>query len=162
MPKRSALSIEELTANDLAEFLKRAGVNYEILYHGETYSAEKASKVLNVDIKSVAKSVLFMSDTETPVLVVLRGDKRVSQNRLAKELGFKKLRLATEEEVVKTTGYRPGAVPPVAHKSKILTVVDRDLNELEYVFCGGGSVGATLKIRVSDIIKLQDAKVMDV
>lgn len=156
------MSGSELTANDLVEFLKRNGVQYEILYHGETYSAEKASKVLKVDIKSVAKSVLFMTDLGTPVLVVLRGDKRVSQNRLAKELGFKKLRLATEEEVVAATGYRPGAIPPVGHKSKILTVVDRELNGLEYVFCGGGSVGATLKIRVNDIIKLQDAKVMDV
>lgn len=155
--KRLMLKEAEFTSEHLSQFLKNMNVPHEIIYHEETYSAEKASRVLNIDIKNIVKSVLFMSENDTPVLVVLRGDKRVAQNKLAKELGFKKLRLATEEEVLKVTGYRPGAVPPVAHKQKVLTVVDEELPETEYVYCGGGSVGATLKIRVGDIVRLQGA-----
>lgn len=157
-PDTKRLSKEELSSEDLSAFLKREGVPHEIIYHEETYSAEKASRVLNVDIKSIVKSVIFMSDTGVPVLVVVRGDKRVPQNRLAKELGFRKLRLANEEEVLRITGYRPGAVPPTGHRQKILTVVDMDLPDDEYVYCGGGSIGATLRIRVGDIVRLQDAR----
>jgi prolyl-tRNA editing enzyme YbaK/EbsC (Cys-tRNA(Pro) deacylase) len=43
----------------------------------------------------------------------------------------------------------------------IRTTVDRDIMGLEYVYAGGGSVNSSLKISPRDIVRLQNAEVMD-
>lgn len=151
-----------LTHEDLRAFLAAKGVDFQIYLHEETYSAEKASKVLGKDIKKVAKTVVFVDEKRSPLLVIMPGHRKVNQNRLAKLLGRKKLRLARPEEVLEATGYEAGAVPPVGHKGEIPTIMDEELLELDRVSAGGGSVNATLEISPRDIAALQHAKIMSV
>jgi Cys-tRNA(Pro) deacylase len=151
-----------LTHEDLKAFLADRDVNFKIYLHEETYSAEKASKVLGKDLKKVVKTVVFVDEKRNPLLVIMPGHRKVNQNKLAKLLGKKKLRLAKPEEVLEATGYEAGAVPPVGHKNEILTILDEELLELDRVSAGGGSVNATLEISPRDIVTLQHAKIMRV
>lgn len=151
-----------LTHEDLKAFLSTKSVGFQIYLHEETYSAKKASKILGKDIKKVAKTVVFVDEKRAPLLVIMPGHRKVNQNKLAKLLGKKKLRLAKPEEVLEATGYEAGAVPPVGHKDEILTILDEELLELDRVSVGGGSVNATLEISPKDIVTLQHAKVMSV
>jgi Cys-tRNA(Pro) deacylase len=151
-----------LTSNDLEAFLKRLNVEYRIVFHGETYSAEKASKELGVGLKDVAKTVVFVNEKGEPLIVVMPGGCKVNQDKLAKMLGFKKLRLATQEEVLNYTGYEAGAVPPVGHVKQIPAVVDETLLSREKVYAGGGAVNATLEMSPTIIVRILNAKVMSV
>jgi prolyl-tRNA editing enzyme YbaK/EbsC (Cys-tRNA(Pro) deacylase) len=81
---------------------------------------------------------------------------------MAKILGYKKLRLATPEELRNITGYEPGTLPPVAHKQNIRTVLDEDVIDEDYVYAGGGSLGSSLKISPKDIARLQNALILKV
>ncbi|MGC9209452.1 MAG: aminoacyl-tRNA deacylase [Nitrososphaeria archaeon] len=145
----------------LEDFLRRSSVSFEIVHHGHSYRADEASRELGIDLKNIVKTVLFINERGEPLIVVIRGDKRVNQSKLAKALGFRKLRLATPQELLDLTGYQPGALPPVGHKRMIRTIVDRDIMGLEYVYAGGGSVNSSLKISPRDIVRLQNAEVMD-
>ena len=73
------------------------------------------------------------------------------------------VRLAKAKEVKEITGYDIGAVPPVAHKQKIKTIVDSKvniLNDEEILYLGGGSHYHLLKIKKRELMKvLQDAKI---
>lgn len=146
----------------LQRFLEEKGVKAKIIYVGEAATSREASRTAGVSIDKIAKTVVFTSDTGDIVAVVLRADRRVHQKKLSKLLGYKKLRLATEEEVVKATGYPPGAVPPVAHRKKIPVYVDRELLELDRVYAGGGSTEHLLVISPQDIVKLSGAVIIDV
>ena len=141
----------------LKAFLEEKGIEFEIIEHGASYRADQASKELGIDIKKIVKSVLFMNENKEPILIIVRGDKRVDQGKMAKALGFKKLRLATPQELTEITGYEPGTLPPVAHKSQIRTLIDEDVLAEDFVYAGGGSLGASLKISPKDIVKLQNA-----
>ncbi|MDG6927081.1 MAG: YbaK/EbsC family protein [Nitrososphaerota archaeon] len=147
-----------LTDIELGEFLKSRAIEYEILKHGHSYRADEASRELGIDIREIVKSVLFITAEGTAVLVIVRGDRRVEQTKLAHELGTRKLRLASKEEVARITGYEAGTLPPVGHKNAIKTLIDNAVQAEKFVYAGGGTIGASLKIRVSDIIFLQNAK----
>lgn len=151
-----------LTSKDLEEFLVKTGVGHRILFHGETYSAKKASRELGIGLSDIAKTVVFMNEKKEPLIVVVPGDRKVNQDRLAKMLGFKRLRLATEEEVLNHTGYEAGAIPPVGHLKHMPAVVDETLLVKEKVYAGGGAVNATLEISPADIVKILNANIMKV
>jgi len=151
-----------LGPKDLEEFLKSKGINFKIRFHGETYSAKKASEELGVEISSIVKSIVFTDERGNPYIVIVPGNKKVNQTALAKEIGVKKLKLATPEEVLKFTGYEAGAVPPVGHKEKITAIVDESILEKEVVYAGGGSVNSTLEISPKDIVKILEPKIMKV
>lgn len=151
-----------LSSKDLEAFLENRKVNYGIFFHGETYSAEKASRELGVSLDQVAKTVVFVNERSEPLIVVVPGGRRVNQDRLAKTLGFKKLRLATGEEVLSHTGYEAGAVPPVGHVKQLPAVVDETLLSRGKVYAGGGAVNATLEISPVDVVRLLNARVIKV
>lgn len=151
-----------LTSSDLEDFLKKMGVEYRIFFHGETYSAEKASKELGVNLENIAKTIVFINERVEPLLVIMPGGYKVNQDKLAKMLGFKKLRLATSEEVLNHTGYEAGGVPPVGHLKQIPSIVEESLLSKDKVHAGGGAVNATLEISPKDIVRILNAKVMSV
>ena len=150
-----------LGVDDLRRFLEERGVEAEIVEAGEAWSSAEAARSMGVSLGDVAKTVVFVGDGEV-VLVVLPGDARVDQKRLARLLGYRRLRLARPEEVEAATGYRPGAVPPVGHRGGVSVVVDRALLERRWVYAGGGSERHLLRIRPSDIVALTGARVVDV
>jgi Cys-tRNA(Pro) deacylase len=151
-----------MSSEDLEAFLKNQNVKYKILFHGETYSAEKASRELGIGLEHVAKTVVFVNEKKEPLIVVVPGGRKVNQDRLAKMLGLKKLRLATGEEVLNHTGYEAGAVPPVGHVKQLPAVVDETLLSREKVYAGGGAVNATLEISPADVVRILNAKIMRV
>ncbi|MBO3757630.1 MAG: YbaK/EbsC family protein [Thermoproteota archaeon] len=151
-----------LSPKDLEEFLRSKNINFKIRFHGETYSAKKASEELGVSLSDIAKSILFISDDGNPLLVIVPGDKKINQSLLARMLGFKKLRLATAEEVLKFTGYEAGAVPPLGHKENIPVILDEILLAKKVIYAGGGSVNSTLEISPKDLEKLLSLRVMKV
>ncbi len=147
---------------DLKKYLENKGIIFEIIQHGSSYRADEASRELNIDIKNIVKTILFIADNKDPVIIIVRGDKRVDQTKMAKVLGYKKLRLATADELRNITGYEPGTLPPVAHKQKIKTIIDDDIMDSDYIYAGGGSLGSSLKISPKDIATLQDALVIKI
>jgi len=146
--------------SDLEKYLKEKGIEYQLNIHEETYSASKASEVLGVDISSIIKSLLFINEKGEGILVIVPGNKKVNQTKLAKQLGYKRLRLARPEEVIEQTGYEAGGIPPVGHIKKLECYIDEEVMKKEYVYGGGGAVNATLKIKPKDILKLIEAKVI--
>ncbi|MGQ9479389.1 MAG: aminoacyl-tRNA deacylase [Thermoproteota archaeon] len=151
-----------LTSRDLERFLIERGVGHKLMLHGETYSAEKASIELGVSLSDIAKTVVFVNENREPLIVIMPGDRKVNQDKLAKMLGFRKLRLATAQEVLEHTGYEPGAVPPVGHRKKILAIMDESLISKNKIYAGGGAVNATLEISPRDVAKILDVKVIRV
>jgi len=138
-------------------------VEAEIIPMGTlTLTSAQAAQALGVGRDRIAKSVLFIDERGSPLLVVVGGLKKVSQGRLATMLGLKRTRLATRDEVLRITGYPAGGIPPVGHATRIRTVVDRELLSRDFVFAGGGSEEHMVRIRPADIAKLQRAEILNV
>ncbi|MEX2140016.1 MAG: YbaK/EbsC family protein [Pirellulales bacterium] len=79
--------------------------------HAPTHTSAESAAVRNQDLSLGAKALLLRVDDEFAVFV-LRADRRLDSGAIKKQLGAKRLRFATREELQDLTSLVPGAVPP--------------------------------------------------
>jgi len=116
-------------------------------------TCEEVSAFLNLPIERSVKSLLIMASDEhpikgireIPVMLLLRGDHTLNEVKLQKLklasttlLGF---RWATEEEVQKFTGSRPGYIGPVKPAFQFTTIADRTVATMSDFVCGANENG---------------------
>ena len=147
----------------LDEYLAREGIDAELMSLGtETTTAKMASEALRVPIDVVIKTILFQAKNGALVLVVAQGTGRVDTKKLAQVTGIDGWRLAKPEVVLHATGYPAGGTPPVGLKQKIRMIVDTKAAALPEAYAGGGTRDAMLRIKPSDIIRINDAEIHEV
>lgn len=154
---RSTLNPENLKSS-----LDRAGVEYKLIKVPKASTSREAAESLGIELSRIAKTVVLVSEQGEAVVVVVRGDRRVDQAKLARLLGYRKLRLANENEVLEATGYPPGGVPPVGHKQKLPVYVDEELLDGSYYYAGGGDSQHLLLVRAEDILRLAGGRSLKV
>lgn len=146
--------------SDLEKFIIEKGVDAKVIRtDGDSGSSASAAGALDVATGDIAKTICIVADGEF-ISVILRGDRRIDMERLKNLLGKRKVRLAHDEEIVRHTGFEKGGVPPISYDSRF--IIDSNLDPDQEVFCGGGSEHSVLKIKVEDIITLDNPEILDV
>lgn len=151
----------------MAEVVKRYldghGVNYRLhVVNGPTMTAQDAATQLHVPLETIIKSILFTDEKQTPILAILTGDKRADRKKLASVVGASKVRIGTPEATKEFAGFEVGVMPPVAHKNRIMTVIDQKVMSFNRVYGGSGTTEALMEIDPRDIARLTDAKIADI
>ncbi|MCW1292800.1 MAG: YbaK/EbsC family protein [Candidatus Parvarchaeota archaeon] len=147
-------------SKDLQEFIKLHSIDAELI-EGEDFSTSvSAAQSLNLTPDRILKSIILICDN-IPVIVFLRGSKRISLAKI-KKLGFKHVRLANDKEILEIVNYKRGAVPPLDLPSNLIKILDKDIANEYIMYAGGGDLNKTLKIRISDIIKINSPKIADI
>jgi len=144
----------------LIEFCKKNNIDVEFLILDDTSTSEKASKESGLPPEKIGKTIVFIDDENTPLAILVRSIYKISQNKLAKLLGKKHIRLAKPEEVIKYTGYVPGGIAPLDLQIKL--ILDKELINEKYIWVGGGDQRTLMKIKIEDIIKFQNPEIIDV
>jgi Cys-tRNA(Pro) deacylase len=144
-------------------YLDGYGVNYNVhLVDGPTMTAQDAATQLRVPLETIIKSILFTDEKQTPVLVILTGDKRADPKKLSSVVGASRVRVAAPEAANALSGFEVGAMPPLGHKQRITTVMDEKVMSLSKVYGGSGKAEALIEIDPRDIARLADAKIADI
>lgn len=139
-------------SDDVHRLLSDEGVPHEIVHLPSSSStAQLAAEALGVTMGEVVKSLVFVLDDQRPVMALVTGDATVDAGALAGETGAVEVRLAQSGEVRELTGYRPGAVSPVALETDLPVIADPGVFGPEIVYCGGGTPTTMLKIRSADL-----------
>jgi Cys-tRNA(Pro) deacylase len=163
--RRSASDSLDVTAMAEAvnRYLDGHGVDYRLhVVGGPTMTAQDAAAQLHVPLETIIKSILFTDEKQVPILAILTGDKKVDRRKLASVVGASKVRIGTPEITKELTGFEVGVMPPVAHKNRILTVIDQKVMSFGKVYGGSGTAEALMEINPRDISKLANAKVADI
>ena len=148
---------------NLAERLTGLGIDAELILLGkETTTAQMAAEALGVPIDVVVKTILFQAKSGSLVLVVAPGTGRVDTKKLSQVTGIDGWRLAKPDVVLEVTGYPVGGTPPVGLKQKIRMIVDAKAAALPEGYAGGGRHDVMLRIKLSDIIRINGAEIHDV
>ena len=127
-------------------------------FDASTKSSELAAKALGCTIAEIAKSVVFVGD-ETSV-VIISGDKRVDVAKLEKAAGGK-ARKADADEVRDRTGYPIGGVPPFPHSSGVSVYLDSSLKRHKEVWAAAGSPNSVFRVSVEDLLKTAGKEAVD-
>ena len=132
-----------------------------ILFDNSTHTAELAALALGVTPAQIAKTLVFLADSQ-PLLIVTCGDKKINTKKLTKILGVKKVRFADAQAVTDSTGFPPGGVSPIGLVNKIPLYLDQSLWDFKIVYTAAGTANSALPVNPDRLCEITGAQVIDV
>jgi Ala-tRNA(Pro) deacylase len=150
-----------MVCEKLKKYLDDNGVRYEVLRHGEAFTAQEIAAAMHVKGKMLVKVVILNSDRGY-IMVALPADRRVDIAALRAGLGLKMAALASEEEFrMLFPDCEAGAMPPFGNLYNVPVYVDRSLTLDRDIVFNAGTHYEAVKISYEDFEKLVKPKVLE-
>jgi Cys-tRNA(Pro)/Cys-tRNA(Cys) deacylase len=148
--------------NNITRFLDSRKVSYTAFETpAEKLGALETAEFLGVSPETVFKTIVVTREKpRKPILAVIPGPSSVDLKLLAASLGEKKVHLPTEREAEQLTGLQAGGISPLALINKGFQVlIDSAAQDYAEIHISGGQRGLNIRLPVSDLIKLTNARV---
>ena len=145
----------------VAAFLRDVGAEARLEELGqETPTAEAAADAIGCTLSQVVKSLVLMCDA-TPVVVLVPGDRKADTGKIARLVDARRAAIASAQQVLDATGFRPGAVAPFPLERVAAVLVERTLVLHTTVWAGGGSERHMVALAPSELVRLTRGRVED-
>ncbi len=145
----------------VCSFLDSKSIEYSTMQHSAVLRIRDVRRVLNLEYSQMAKTVIFtvrqkQEGVHRVAIVVMRGDREVIKEEIAKELGVSKhlVNMATAEQIV-SMGFKLGGVSPFGFEHHNATYfIDQTFDESneEHIYMGCGENFRTLKLKLKDFL----------
>ena len=144
-----------------AALLAQGHPHVPVMLEDAARTAQQAADALGVDVGQIAKSIIFRRKSDdAAVLVITSGDRRVDEKKVAALVG--PLGRADAGFVKAKTGYSIGGVPPMAHATPSVTLIDEDLFRFDEIWAAAGHPHGVFKLQADDLVRLCHAPVVNV
>jgi prolyl-tRNA editing enzyme YbaK/EbsC (Cys-tRNA(Pro) deacylase) len=136
------------------------GDRFKVLEFDEgTRTAADAAAAIGCAVPQIAKSLIFRAaESNRSVLVIASGANRVDERQIAMLVG-EPIARADADFVRNATGYSIGGVPPVAHGTKPIVLIDESLLAFAEIWAAAGTPNAVFKLTPNDLVTLTDGRV---
>jgi Cys-tRNA(Pro)/Cys-tRNA(Cys) deacylase len=144
-------------------YLQEYAIPHRVFVHaGPVESLEQAARERGQQPDQVIRSIVFRVGEGEFVMVLVSGPGQIPWKDLRRYLGQNRLTMATEEELLQTTGCRPGTVSPFGLLQPMRVLVDECILKLDEVSLGSGVRGVAVVIKTPDLLKaVQQAEVVN-
>jgi prolyl-tRNA editing enzyme YbaK/EbsC (Cys-tRNA(Pro) deacylase) len=150
-----------IAAADVQDYLAGEGLTV-LRSPTPTKDSASAAAAVGCSAAEIAKSILMLVGSR-PVLVVASGDVRVKSGLLKKATGWSgPVRLPAPEEVVRHTGYPPGAVSPFMLPRGLPVLCDLSLQRFATLYPAAGDDRSSVGITLDHLLRLCGGRVVDV
>ena len=142
--------------------LEKLNIPHQVFRHETPVdSFEQAASDRNQRPEQVVRSILFQVRPEEFVMVLMAGREQVDWRSLRKLVGRSRMRMATEDEVLKVTGYRIGTVSPLGMKRQVRVLIDSSVLKEDEISIGSGVSNTAIILKSADLRRaLGDAEVI--
>lgn len=155
---RRAPSMKTTPSTPALRALRAAGVDYAL--HAYRYEARGGTRVsareLGVDEHAVIKTLVFETDTRSPLVVLMHGDREVSLKSLARHLAVKSVRPCDPSVAERHSGYRVGGTSPFGLKKELPILAEATIRELARLYINAGARGLLVSLTPADLERLLD------
>ncbi|WP_196140333.1 YbaK/EbsC family protein [Aliikangiella sp. G2MR2-5] len=159
---RQKLKALKYSSQRVQDFLKARGKALNVCQlPSSTRTAKEAAETIGCSVAQIAKSLIFRDKhSEQHVLVVASGTNRVCNKKIEAATGIH-LDKADAEYVRDRTGFAIGGVPPVAHTSEPVTILDPDLKKFDTIWAAAGTPNSVFQLTVDDLDELTNGRWID-
>ncbi len=143
--------------NNVTRLLDQGKIPYAVYeLPQEKLGALESARLLGVDSEKVFKTIVVTRPTRgKPILALVPGTKEVNLKSLAKALGEKKLKLATQNEAEHLTGLKTGGISPIALINRgFQVVIDSSAQNYDEIHISGGQRGLNIRLSATALAKL--------
>jgi Cys-tRNA(Pro) deacylase len=147
----------------LLRFLRTHGIDLDFMAPGVPMpTVPTAAAAIGVPEEHILKTLLFAGEDGAYVVAIANGTRRIDRKRLEAAASVRKPRPAYPADVLAVTGYPAGGVAPLALPASIPVIVDAATAALTIAYGGGGQERLLLRVKVSDVIRCNNALVADI
>jgi Cys-tRNA(Pro)/Cys-tRNA(Cys) deacylase len=145
------------------EYLNNRALPYEVLtYRHEVKGARYAAEVLGLPPEIVIKSLVFRADDGSFLFALMSADGSVSEKKLARASGHKRVSPASPHDAQRVTAYLVGGISPLGAKRRLPVFLDRAAASHPELVINAGARGTLLKLKTADLITATDAAIADI
>lgn len=151
------------TANQrVAGVLESFGIGVEIRILDEAVrTAKLAAGALGCEVGQIANSLIFRdAGNDRAVLIVCAGDRRVDLRKV-RDLSGIELGKADADFVRRQTGFAIGGVPPVAHASLLLCLLDASLQRHDQIWAAAGTPESVFRMTPAQLQQITGGEWLD-
>lgn len=91
---------------------------------------------LHMDPTQTIKTLVYCSEKDEPVMVLLRGDHELNEIKLKNSMGWDEVRMASEEQIMQLTGSPVGFLGPMELKQPVQVIADITLQGMSNAVIG--------------------------
>lgn len=142
--------------------MEKTNLKHEVIPHKKVYTAYDASQTLKVPPKQIVKSLIIKVKNDF-ALILLSADKNVDFKKLAKQFKVleKDIKVPNEKVLIAKLKINPGTAHVFGTLYNIPVVIEKGLSDMKEAIFSSGSFTESLKIKVSDFVKHQEANVIN-
>jgi Cys-tRNA(Pro) deacylase len=112
-----------------------------------------AAECLGVSEHAMVKTLVMETDTLTPLIVLMHGDREVSTKALARVIGAKSVSPCAPDTAQRHTGYLVGGTSPFGTRKPLPIYVEESLLTLDRIYINGGRRGLLVELIPADLRK---------
>ena len=140
------------------DFLDRLGIQYDRTDHEAATTMEACEEIDRVLGVVMCKNLFLCNRQKTRFyLLLMPGDKKFKTKELSSQIGSARLSFAGAEDMLKYLDIEPGAVSVMGlmndRNHEVQLLIDKDIQEEEYLGCHPCVCTSSMKIRTADIIE---------
>ena len=142
------------------QILTKSGVRHK----GIQINALEEQLPEGIERSHIFKTLALLGDKSGPIIGILPITEHLSEKKLAKVSGNKKVSMIPQKDLEKTTGYIHGANNPVGIRQKhnYPIFIDETALEMERLIVSAGEVGHSIIISPQDLAHFVKASFVDI
>ena len=131
--------------------LRQAHVSFvpHVYAYFERGGTAASAAALGVDEHAVVKTLVFEDEDRVPLVMLMHGDREVSQKNLARYIGKKSVKPCAPDVADRHSGYKVGGTSPFGLKRRMPVYVERTILQLPVIYINGGARGFLIEIAPS-------------
>lgn len=146
-----------MALNEVVSYFSKWGMEDRIMeLESTTATVDDASRAHGVVPGQIGKTLSFRIG-ETPILIVVAGDTKIS-NKKYKARFASKARMLNAEEVFEYTGHRVGGVCPFGLPGEIDVYLDVSLKRFSEVIPAAGSSNSSIRLSIEELEKYSNSR----
>ena len=153
--------------NNVTRLLDSRKIRYTVHlydYDAGVRSAVEVAEAVGLPPDQVFKTLVVLPEEtqRKPMLVIVPGPETLDLKVLAKGARVKKARMAAHEQAEKLTGLQTGGISPLALINKGFDIyIDQRALGYATIAVSAGQRGANIELPVNDLIKLTNARAIE-
>ena len=142
--------------------LESSNISYEVITYDDTIrDSTLIAKEIDVPEGQVFKTLVVIRKNNNPMLVMIPSNRELNLKRLAKEIGEKKVKMASHYQAEELTGLQVGGISALVLLNKGFGIyLDNAAESFNQIYVSGGKKGLQIKVSVRDFIKITRANLV--
>jgi Ala-tRNA(Pro) deacylase len=146
----------------IRQLLRDHQVEFREVHHAPTRTSEESAAARGEPLHVGGKAILLKTD-DVFRLFVLPADRKLDSAAVRQQLGVKKTRFATPEELLALTSLVPGCVPPFGRPILDFDLyVDEAITRNDRIAFNAGSLTDSIVMNVQDYLRLAQPVVVPI